>query len=103
MNYTTKRIQEHYENDELIAVTMAVCIESGEMGATREVAVSDLAAYLLDKEGTLKDLAIETAAGMSFPEPTPIKEVVEREEIVIAKNDVDKKKIELEAEITNEE
>jgi hypothetical protein len=94
MNYTTKRIEEVYENEILTAVNMAVCVNDGITGATREVSVADLEAYKLDKEGVLKALAIETAALMAIPEATPEKEVVALEEVAITKDEVDDKKAE---------
>lgn len=62
-----------------------------------------IAAYLLDKEGTLKALAVETAARMTLPNVSTDEDVVTRPSVPLTKKEVDDKKVEIEAEEAAEE
>lgn len=98
MEYIIKRIEELYEDDKLVSTSFAVCVTDGELGATKHVVVPDIEAYLLDKEGVIKTLATEVAAGMTLPELPLEKNVVMLENITITESDVAEKREEIEAE-----
>jgi hypothetical protein len=101
MNYTTKRIEEIYENDKLVSVSFAVCVTDGERGITKQVSLPDIEAYLLDKEGVIKAFATEVAASITLPDVPVEKEVIILENITLDANEVLEERIKAVDEVIN--